>query len=250
MRSIRILLVLVGAAYALSACDSPLPPEPESVGAATPSASRSPGPAVGPANVSDQSEARVRRGFALAPVPRDLSGKNPALVGLGSYLVHIHACAGCHTHPAFAPGGDPYFGQPEQTNVEGYMAGGRPFGPFTSRNITPRANGLPGGLTLEEFLLVMRAGADLEDGKPFLQVMPWPYTSHMTDRELHAIYEYLRAIPCRVRPGSSWTRLVERPGHSRRGRDPVARSTVGINYAAGVAAAVHGVASSSASPWR
>jgi hypothetical protein len=151
----------------------------------------------------DASEARVARGFALAPVPLDLSGKNPALVGLGSYLVQVHACSGCHTFPNFAPGGNPYLQQPEQVNVEGYMAGGRPFagGMFVSRNITPRANGLPGGLTLDEFMLVMRTGADFRgNGKPFLQVMPWPYTSQMTDRELHAIYEYLRAIPCRARP--------------------------------------------------
>jgi hypothetical protein len=29
-----------------------------------------------------------------------------------------------------------------------------------------------------------------------LQVMPWPVYRNMTDRDLRAIYEYLRAIPC------------------------------------------------------
>ena len=33
------------------------------------------------------------------------------------------------------------------------------------------------------------------DGPPILQVMPWPVYGKMSDRELEAIYEYLRAIP-------------------------------------------------------
>jgi len=191
-------LVLAGAAFTLAGCETPLPPGPD---AADHDASASRGIVAGAG--AAQGDARVRIGLRLAPVPLDLSGKNPALVGLGSYLVQIHACSGCHTHPNFAPGGNPYLGQPEAVNVEGYMAGGRPFGPFLSRNITPRANGLPGGLTREEFFLVMREGMDFRPGKPLLQVMPWPYTGHMTDRELDAIYEYLRAIPCRVREDQS-----------------------------------------------
>ena len=38
-----------------------------------------------------------------------------------------------------------------------------------------------------------------EDGG-LLQVMPWPIYRHMSDRELRAIYEYLRAIPS-AQPG-------------------------------------------------
>lgn len=198
-----VTLLVVGS------CDSPQPVELDGAGYESASATNGPAGTGAPWSLPDGNEARVRRGFDLAPVPLDLAGKNPALVGLGSYLVQIHACSGCHTQPAFAPGGDPYFGQPEQTNFEDYLAGGRMFGPFRARNITPRANGLPGGLTLDEFMLVMRTGADFEDGKPFLQVMPWPYTSHMTDRELNAIYEYLRAIPCRVRPDQNPDRCGE-----------------------------------------
>lgn len=51
----------------------------------------------------------------------------------------------------------------------------------------------------------MRTGADLKHRPPFvpsadndlLQVMPWPVFQEMSDRELRAIYEYLRAIPSR-----------------------------------------------------
>jgi hypothetical protein len=36
---------------------------------------------------------------------------------------------------------------------------------------------------------------NLPDGN-LLQIMPWPTFSHLTDRDLEAIYEYLSAIPC------------------------------------------------------
>ncbi len=31
---------------------------------------------------------------------------------------------------------------------------------------------------------------------PLLQVMPWPVYANMTDRDLKAVYEFLRSIPC------------------------------------------------------
>ena len=52
----------------------------------------------------------------------------------------------------YEEGGDPFLGQPEQIYAAGYLAGGRPFGPFTSRNLTPNGNGLPAGLTLDIFI--------------------------------------------------------------------------------------------------
>ena len=46
----------------------------------------------------------------------------------------------------------------------------------------------------------MRLGTDFKNRhpqiSPLLQVMPWPVYGKMSDRELHAIYEFLRAIPC------------------------------------------------------
>jgi len=42
----------------------------------------------------------------------------------------------------------------------------------------------------------MRTGRDPDDGH-ILQVMPWPVYRNMTDGDLRAIYEYLRAIPSR-----------------------------------------------------
>jgi hypothetical protein len=130
-------------------------------------------------------------------VPLDLTGLNPALVREGSYIVNAQGgCNDCHNIPSYAVGGDPFAGQPEQVNQDCYLAGGAPFGPFVSRNITPRDNGLPAGRTLEEFKQLMREGTDFrEDATPILQVMPSPVYGKMSDRELAAIYEYLRAIP-------------------------------------------------------
>jgi hypothetical protein len=42
----------------------------------------------------------------------------------------------------------------------------------------------------------MHHGTDFRsDETPLLQVMPWPVYGKMSDRELAAIYEFLRAIP-------------------------------------------------------
>ena len=150
----------------------------------------------------DGDGSRVQQGFAIAPVPLNLRGKNRALVGLGSYLVNaVGGCNDCHTNPSYVDGGDPFMGQPKQVNAAGYLAGGQHFGPFVSRNITPDANGLPAGLTFPQFLTEIRTGHDFDcmpgdpPPCPLLQVMPWPTYQGMVERDLRAIYEYLRAIP-------------------------------------------------------
>ena len=128
-------------------------------------------------------------------------------MGLGSYIVNAQAaCVDCHSCPTYAPGHNPYFGQQKKFNGDNYLAGGVPFGPFTSRNITPDADtGLPAELTFDQFRLVIRTGVDLEHEHPqfgpLLQVMPWPIYQSMTDRDLRAIYEYLGSIP-HAEPGS------------------------------------------------
>ncbi|RMH34740.1 MAG: cytochrome C [Nitrospirae bacterium] len=172
---------------------------------------------------------RVKRGFEIAPVPLNLHGKDRNLVGLGSYIVNGQGgCNDCHTWPSYKAGGDPFKGEPKEVNADGYMAGGRFFfaapypvalnGCVISRNLTPE-DGKPAGLTLEEFLYVMRTGEDPDDrtGEDpdgmrtggdlddddddlhppprLLQVMPWPVYQDMTDRDLRAVYEYLSAIP-------------------------------------------------------
>src|SRR6516165_12364700 len=77
----------------------------------------------------------VERGFAIAPVPLNLAGRDRGLVGLGSYLVNaIGDCNGCHTAGGppnfnYAQGGNPYFGQPQVVDPTVYLSGGQNFGP-------------------------------------------------------------------------------------------------------------------------
>jgi len=40
------------------------------------------------------SDSRIEQGFEIAPVPLNLEGKNPALVGLGSFCL-----SGCFSKP-------------------------------------------------------------------------------------------------------------------------------------------------------
>jgi len=130
---------------------------------------------------------------------------------LRSSQVHCEAAAlAANAAPPYAEGRDPFTGESKRVNTARYLAGGTPFGDPTnpdtpiSRNLTPDAStGLPAGLTWEQFRQVLRTGADLKHLPPFapsqehdlLQVMPWPIYQDMIDRDLRAIYEYLRAIP-------------------------------------------------------
>lgn len=182
---------------------------------------------------NDRNESKVRKGFQIAPVPLNLRGKDHELVGLGSYIVNAQAdCNGCHSagpQTEFAPGGNPYFNQPEKINTATYLGGGRNFGKVSgppspdiiSRNLTPDKTGRPeGGHTFNEFLRIIRTGVDMDHLHPncsatittncfppvppvdgdLLQIMPWPIYKNMTEHDLRAIYEYLSAIPCIAGP--------------------------------------------------
>src|SRR6516165_10767519 len=134
---------------------------------------------------SPESNSTVQLGFAISPVTLNMKGKNPALVGKGSYLVNAKGdCNGCHNSPdlggEFAPGHNPFFGQPKQVNANGYLGGGEQFGPFPGlgpggagqlfvypRNLTPDISGRPiGGATFQEFQAIMRTGHDFDNAHP------------------------------------------------------------------------------------
>jgi hypothetical protein len=165
---------------------------------------------------NDDSEInRILTGLKISPVRMNLNRKNIALVGLGSYLVNAAgACNDCHTNPPFEDGGNPFQGQPEKINKENFLAGGVAFGPFTSRNITPDANGLPAGLTFAQFKKTIRTGVDPDQLhpqiSPLLQVMPWPVYGKLSDHDLRAMYEYLRSIP-HAEPGTAAPAAARQP---------------------------------------
>jgi hypothetical protein len=158
----------------------------------------------GAINAPEEDSSRVQAGFDYAKsqgLTLDQKGKNRGLVGLGSYLVNaVGGCNDCHTAPPFTK--DPYaaLGAPKQINIDCYLAGGTPFGPPgpgtpVSRDITPFEDGKPAGLSLQQFIHVIRTGEDPDNPGMVLEVMPWPVYQAMTDRDLKAIYEYLTAIP-------------------------------------------------------
>ena len=113
-------------------------------------------------------EGKIRKGLEIAPVPLNMHGKNPALVGLGSYLVNGEGdCNGCHSAgppTQFTPDGNPYqlappFGGVKKANPANYL-GGRPklvplipgSASIISRNLTPDKTGMPvGGRTFSRF---------------------------------------------------------------------------------------------------
>jgi hypothetical protein len=153
----------------------------------------------------DQDISRSQQGYAIAPLPLTPNGQDPSPVGLGSYFVNAVAeCIDCHTNPPrYLPGGNPFLGQPKQLNTDTYLRGGFTFpapdptgveNPITSRNLRPE-NGLPAGLTLAQFMDVLRNGTDYDHPGRLLQVMPWPIFQNMTDGDIQAIYAYLSTLP-------------------------------------------------------
>jgi hypothetical protein len=145
----------------------------------------------GQAQAGNDEEWRIQQGFAIAPVPLNLAGKDRNLVGLGSYWVNaISDCNACHTSGGppnfnFAANFNPYFGQRKKTDPITYLGGGTDFGPalppgfynpgyksylgpdIVARNLTPDKTGLPeGGHTLAQFMQIFRTGIDLDHLHP------------------------------------------------------------------------------------
>jgi len=137
---------------------------------------------------ADDEESKIQIGYQIAPVVLNLKGKNPRLVGYGSYIVNATAdCNGCHTGGGppnfnYASGGNPYFGQkPVVVDPTVYLSGGDDFGPvgtptgpsgyagpdIISRNLTPDKTGRPeGGNTLAQFKQIIRHGTDFDNLHP------------------------------------------------------------------------------------
>jgi hypothetical protein len=140
------------------------------------------------ADVDNNEAALVKLGFEISPVKLNLAGKDPDLVGLGSYIVNAASdCNSCHnagTPPNFdyLPGRNPYFGQRrKKLDPRVYFGGGQPFGMvgtptgpnayagplIVSRNLTPDKTGrAEGGHTLAEFKQILRHGTDMDNLHP------------------------------------------------------------------------------------
>ena len=143
------------------------------------------GLSIPPVHAQSNGQSEVQIGLNISPVTLNMHGRNPSLVGKGSFIVNAKGdCNGCHNSPdlggEFAAGHNPYFGQPKQINANGYLGGGEQFGPFPGvgpggvgplivypRNLTPDISGRPiGGATFQEFQAIMRTGHDFDNAHP------------------------------------------------------------------------------------
>jgi hypothetical protein len=175
------------------------------------------------ARFGEDSTDPILPGVALNPVPLKVGDRNASLIIRGSYLVNASQhCNFCHTCPPYGTNLDEKMpGQTVAFNAVNYMAGGRRFGASNdpdapiSANLTPDLKtGLPGGLTFNEFQTALRTGAAHKTGRK-LEVMPWPMFKDLTEPDLLAIYEYLRAIP-HAEPGTDGYPYIPGTGpHSR-----------------------------------
>lgn len=187
-------------------------------------------------NGSQDEKQMIQTGYSVAAstgIQMNITGQDPDLVGLGSYIVNVtSACNLCHSPVfitgSFTPTGNPYllppvFSGQKKVDMSVYLGGNQNFGPpapgyanIISRNLTPDKTGQPEGHTLDEFKNIMRTGIDPDQLHPtcspnatvttncvpfpingaLLQVMPWPSFQSMTDRQLTAIYTYLSTLPC------------------------------------------------------
>ncbi len=170
-------------------------------------------------NQGENESSLVEQGFAIAPVPLNLAGKNRNLVGLGSYLVNaIGDCNGCHSSGSpsslfiypYKAGGNPYFGQPEMLDPTVYLNGGTSFGmvgtptgplnyagpAIITRNLTPNGAGFPeGGMSLGQFKNILKNGTDYDHIHPScspeqLQVINHPPNNMTTVAQLEAAVNY------------------------------------------------------------
>ena len=150
------------------------------------------------ADDSDTDQNLAAIGMQVAPPFIKAAGKDPTLVGLGSFLVNVAVdCNGCHVSDAaneYLPTNNPFFLPPNrfpfgatqaQFNPATYMAGGQNFGPvgpgtvsdpdsplfagpglgpaIITRNLTPDKSGNPaGGIDLPTFMTILRTGHDMD----------------------------------------------------------------------------------------
>lgn len=157
--------------------------------------------------------------FVLLATATLLAGSawaDDALVKRGQYLLRTSGCADCHTPMKPGPKGpqpDPALalaGHPEGlamppaplpqapwgwsgalTNTA--FAG--PWGISFAANLTPdRDTGL-GNWREQDFIRALRSGRHAGVGRPLLPPMPWPHYAQMTDRDLKALFAYLRSVP-------------------------------------------------------
>jgi hypothetical protein len=155
---------------------------------------------------------------AMAQQPaKHPSSKEAALIARGHYLVTVGGCNDCHS-PKIMTANGPVVDQsrllsghpanerlpalpaglvaPDKwgavtTNDETAWVGS--WGTSFAANLTPDPTGL-GNWTVEMFIKSMRTGKYMGFSRPILPPMPWNYYGMMSNRDLTAIFAYLRSL--------------------------------------------------------
>lgn len=162
---------------------------------------------------TDIEKASIAAPLAVADQPK--YGEFDTQEQLGEHLVLIAGCHDCHTPKKMTPTGpEPDFslalsghpaGMPapdvDRAEVEAKGLGVTqtltawvgPWGISYAANLTSDATGI-GNWTEENFIKSLREGKlkGSETGRPLLPPMPWQMIGKMTDKELKAMYAYLK----------------------------------------------------------
>jgi len=135
----------------------------------------------------------------------------------GAYLVNMLGCNDCHTPHKMGPKGP----EPDMTRMlSGHPADLKmppppdlgkgpwvwagsgtmtaftgPWGVSYTMNLTPDPETGLGKWTEKMFIEAIRTGRHLGKGRPILPPMPWPAFRNATDKDLKAVFAYLKSLP-------------------------------------------------------
>lgn len=153
--------------------------------------------------------------YAPAQPVAAAAGPDAPQVQRGRYLVHAMGCHDCHTPKKLGPNGpEPdtsraLSGHPESAVLSeppklnsGWIAAANsdftawsgPWGISYSFNLTPDENTGLGIWTEEMFVKTMRTGRHMGVSRPILPPMPWQQLASLDDRDLKAVFAYLRSL--------------------------------------------------------
>ena len=158
--------------------------------------------------------------LAISPPAQAADKDSPAAAAKaarGKYLVNTSGCHDCHTpFKMGANGPEPDMsrmlsGHPESLQMPPVpalpqgpwlvvsaatnTAWAGPWGVSFTANLTPDAETGLGQWSVSDFKNTIRTGRHLGRGRAILPPMPIPVYNNFTDRDLEAIYAYLRTVP-------------------------------------------------------
>jgi mono/diheme cytochrome c family protein len=166
------------------------------------------------ASVLGGCKAKVEGTISGADSTKSKAAQSPA--EHGKYLVTLAGCNDCHTPMKMGPKGpEPDFSRmlsghpsdmkmPPPPKPEGpwmvmaawtLTAWSTPMGLAYSANITPDSATGIGKWDEATFMLAIRNGKHIGNGRPIMPPMPWQDFKQMTDEDLKAVYAFLRTVP-------------------------------------------------------